>query len=230
MNTLILIIRNKIDKNHIDIVKYFESIEKYFDKSLVFIVNCAQEDLSFIKSQNIRVVETTYLDSDSNIFAVILQVLNSISKLDNKYVIISDVNNVFFERNSFSYLEHFKNDLYLCNFGSIQAEPIHTKNRFSNFIKTCSYFLGNENAGLSIGGQFFGGTYDAIKSLSLILFLETNRNSAQIIDIQSILSYIYSYLETLYKVKFLDQTFFSVKSNFLQFSNSTKKPYIYLKK
>ena len=57
-------------------------------------------------------VNVTQFDSDFIIYSTIISILNAIAKQSNNYVIISEMNKVSFERNPFSYFDHFKNDLY----------------------------------------------------------------------------------------------------------------------
>ena len=229
MNTLILILKNDSLFDQVRFEEYTNSLEKFFSQSQIFILNCTQNNFLAKNIKNLQVVNVTPLDSDLNVYSTIISILNALSKQPNNYVIISEMNNVSFERNPFSYFDHFKNDLYFCNQGHIQNESSKTKDNYSNFIKTCSYFIGNEFDCVSVGQQFFGGTYDSMKFLALLLFLETNRNSANIISSQSVLTYMLSHISALYKVKLLDNSFHKVKLNQNLNNSDSTKPYIFIK-
>jgi hypothetical protein len=229
MNTLILILKNDSLFDQLNFEEYLDSLEELFNQSQIFILNCTQINFITKNSKNVQMVNVTQLDSDLNVYSTIISILNSIAKQSNNYVIISEMNKVSFERNPFSYFDHFKNDLYFCNQGHIQNESSKTKDNYSNFVKTCSYFIGKEYDCISVGQQFFGGTYDSIKFLTLMLFLETNRNSANIINVQSVLTYMLPNISALYKVKLLDNLFYKIKLNQNLNNSDSIKPYIFIK-
>jgi len=193
MNIIFSIVKN------VDFVKehryslFLNSLNNLDNDTKVVIINASGLDLHSSDKMSCEIVNVTPMNSDLNIFGSISNYLSNNKFADSDYVLLTNMENIVFTRNPFSYVKHFKKDLYFYSMNHISNETQQKRDDYSNFVKTCNYFMGNDYDSYSIGNHIYGGKVFAFKALLITLFLEVNRNSAHLITTQAVLSYIHKH-------------------------------------
>ena len=231
MNTVFSIIRNADfakDQKH---KLFLKSIANLDSNTKVVIVNSTSVEMDTLGNK-FETINVTPMGSDLNIFGAISGYLNQNKLNHDDYILVSDIENIVFTRNPFSFLKHFNKDLYFYSLKYVSNETTKKKSDYENFLKTCNYFMGNDYESFSVGSHIFAGKNQVFKALLLTLFLEVNRNSAHLITTEAVLSYIHKHLAALYNVAMFTNQFCKVVENqnmaesILEDDEQSKKQYL----
>jgi hypothetical protein len=187
-------------------ISFINSIENLSESSKIVLINASSKEIK-LNHSNCEILNTASMASDLNIYGVISGYLNMNHMDENDYVAICNIENILFTRDPLLFLKHFDKDLYFYSLSHINNENTQIKSDYENFVKTCNFYMGNDFDSLSIGTHFFGGKLSAMKALLLTLFLNVNRNSANTITSQAVLSYVHKHFYNLFKVQMFTNQF-----------------------
>jgi hypothetical protein len=206
MNIIFAVIRNPEFVINNKYTSFINSLKNLSETSKIVLINASSKEIKLDRA-NIEVLNTTAMASDLNIYGAISGYLNQYQNDENDYVAICNVENILFTRDPLLFLKHFDKDLYFYSLSHINNESTQIKSDYENFVKTCNFYMGNDFDSLSIGTHFFGGKLSAMKALLLTLFLNVNRNSANTITSQAVLSYVHKHFYNLFKVQMFTNQF-----------------------
>ena len=212
MNTLFSVIRNAKFVQDEKYKLFLSSLKNLDVNDKVVILNTTSLEIK-IPNKNCQVINVASMNSDLNIYGTMSGYLNQNKLNEDDYVIVCDIENVVLTRNPFSYLKYFKKDLYFYGTKYVANETDQKKLEYENFMKTCNFYLGNDFDSYSLETHFFGGKSNAFKALLLTLYLEVNRNSANLITSQAVLSYTHKHFFSLYDVSMLTNQFCKIVEN-----------------
>jgi hypothetical protein len=210
MNTIFSIVKNPSFINDNKYKLFIESLNNLDGDTKVVILNSTSLDLNLKPNSRLEVLNVTPMNSDLNIYGAISGYLSNDKTSNDGYVLVVNIEHILFTRNPFSFLKHFKKDLYFYSLNHLSNESAQRKNEYVNFVKTCNFFMGNDYDSYSVGNHIFGGKMYAFKALLVTLFLEVNRNSAHLITSQSVLSYVHKHFFNLFDITMFNNQFCKV--------------------
>ena len=232
MNTVFTIIKNEDFIKEHKYKLFIESLKNLDNDTKVVIVNTTSLELNSFSSSSCEILDVTPMASDFNIYASIMEYIKSHKISNEGFCLLVNMENVLFTRNPFSFLKHFKKDLFFYSLNYIPNESSEKKTDYANFVKTCNFFMGNDYYAYSFVSDIFGGKTFAFKALLITLFLEVNRNSTHLITTEAVLSYIHKHYYNLYDLGMFNNQFCKVVENQMMaesiFSNEedAKKQYV----
>lgn len=235
MNTVFTIIKNADFISELKYKFFVESLKHLGNDTKVVIINTTNLELNFLGSPSCEILNVTPMASDLNIYGAISGYINGNKISNDDFCLLVNMENILFTRNPFSFLKHFKKDLFFYSLKFISNESIEKKINYANFVKTCNFFMGNDFESFSIGSHIFGGKTFAFKALLVTLFLEINRNSAHLITTEAVLSYIHKHYYNLYDLGMFNNQFCKIVENQIMaesiFSNveESKKQYVIIR-
>lgn len=235
MNTVFTIVKNADFIKEQKYKLFVESLKHLDDDTKVVIINTTSLELNSLNSPSCEIINVTPMASDLNIYGAISGYVNGHKIANEDFCLLVNMENILFTRNPFSFLKHFKKDLFFYSLNIISNESHKKKTDYVNFIKTCNFFMGNDYDSYSIGSHIFGGKTFAFKALLITLFLEVNRNSAHLITSEAVLSYIHKHFNSLYDLGMFNNQFCKVVENQIVaesiFSNDeeSKKQYVIIR-
>jgi hypothetical protein len=213
MNTIFAIVKNPDFIKNKKYKIFIDSLKNLDSETKVVIFNSTDQEISISEKSFCNTVNVAPMASDLNLYGAISGYIRNNNFSNDDFSILVNMENVIFTRNPFSYLKHFKKDLYFYSLNHIGNESIQKKNDYTNFVKTCNFFMGNDYDSYSVGSNMFGGKNFALKALLITLFLEVNRNSAHLITTQAVLSYVHKHFNTLYELGMFNNQFCKVVEN-----------------
>ena len=213
MNIVFSVVRNSEFVKNKKYKSFFDSLENLNSNTNVIVINSTSEELDKKITKNHQVINNAPMGSDLNLYGSISGLLSQIKPNNDDLILLVDIENIVFTRDPFSYIQHFDKDLYFYSMNHISNESEKVKTEYIDFVKTCNFYMGNDFDSYSIGTHIFGGKCFAFKSILFSLFLNVNRNSANLLTSGAVLSYTHKHINNLYNVGMLTNQFCKVVTN-----------------